>query len=42
MPLDESDAAYKPAEEVVAAVTSAGLAEITYRLWPLASLKGLD
>jgi tRNA-splicing ligase RtcB len=42
VPLDESDAAYKPAEEVVAAVTSAGLAEITYRLWPLASLKGLD
>jgi tRNA-splicing ligase RtcB len=42
VPLDEADAVYKSAEEVVAAVTSAGLAEITYRLWPLASLKGLD
>jgi tRNA-splicing ligase RtcB len=42
VPLDEADACYKSAEEVVAAVTSAGLAEITYRLWPLASLKGLD
>ena len=42
VPLDESDAAYKSSEEVVAAVTGAGLAEIEYRLWPLASLKGLD
>ena len=30
------------AREVVAAVTDAGLAEVMYRLWPLASLKGLD
>jgi len=42
VPLDEADAVYKSAEQVVSAVTSAGLAEITYRLWPLASLKGLD
>ncbi|HUP26993.1 MAG TPA: RtcB family protein, partial [Chloroflexia bacterium] len=42
VPLDESDACYKSSEEVVAAVTGAGLAEIEYRLWPLASLKGLD
>ncbi len=42
VPLDESDVCYKPAREVVAAVTSAGLAEVVYRLWPLASLKGLD
>ena len=42
VPLDESDVCYKPAREVVAAVTSAGLAEVMYRLWPLASLKGLD
>ncbi|MEO8285540.1 MAG: RtcB family protein [Chloroflexota bacterium] len=41
VPLDEADAAYKSAQEVVSAVTSAGLAEITYKLWPLASLKGL-
>ncbi|HEX9990539.1 MAG TPA: RtcB family protein [Chloroflexia bacterium] len=42
VPLDESDACYKSAQEVVEAVVSAGLAEIQYRLWPLASLKGLD
>jgi tRNA-splicing ligase RtcB len=42
VPLDEADAVYKSSAEVVEAVTSAGLAEITYRLWPLASLKGLD
>ena len=42
VPLDESDECYKPAREVVAAVTDAGLAEVIYRLWPLASLKGLD
>ncbi len=42
VPLDESDACYKPSEEVVAAVVTAGLAEVEYRLWPLASLKGLD
>lgn len=42
VPLDESDACYKPAAEVVGAVVAAGLAEIEYRLWPLASLKGTD
>ncbi len=42
VPIDESDACYKPAEEVVAAVTEAGLAEVTYHLRPLASLKGTD
>lgn len=42
VPLDESDACYKSSEEVVNAVVGAGLAEIQYRLWPLASLKGVD
>jgi tRNA-splicing ligase RtcB (3'-phosphate/5'-hydroxy nucleic acid ligase) len=42
VPLDESDEVYKSAKEVVAAVTEAGLAEVMYHLWPLASLKGLD
>jgi tRNA-splicing ligase RtcB len=42
VPLDEAAPAYKPAEEVVAAVVGAGLAEIEHRLWPLASLKGVD
>ncbi|HEX8219744.1 MAG TPA: RtcB family protein [Chloroflexia bacterium] len=42
VPLDESDACYKSSEEVVDAVVRAGLAEIQYRLWPLASLKGTD
>jgi tRNA-splicing ligase RtcB len=42
VPIDESDACYKSAREVVSAVVSAGLAEIEYSLWPLASLKGLD
>jgi tRNA-splicing ligase RtcB len=42
VPLDESDACYKPAQEVVDAVVAAGLAAIEYRLWPLASLKGTD
>jgi tRNA-splicing ligase RtcB len=42
VPLDESDECYKPAQEVVDAVVKAGLAEIEYHLWPLASLKGLD
>jgi tRNA-splicing ligase RtcB len=42
VPLDESDACYKSSEEVVAAVTGAGLAVIERRLWPLASLKGLN
>ncbi|HEV3470120.1 MAG TPA: RtcB family protein [Pyrinomonadaceae bacterium] len=42
VPLDEAAPAYKPAEEVVAAVVGAGLAEVEHRLWPLASLKGVD
>ncbi len=42
VPLDESDECYKPAQEVVDAVVRAGLAEIEYHLWPLASLKGLE
>ena len=40
VPLDESDACYKSSAEVVGAVVAAGLAEVEYRLWPLASLKG--
>ncbi|MDQ5824393.1 MAG: RtcB family protein [Chloroflexota bacterium] len=42
VPLDESDACYKSSQEVVDAVVQAGLAEIQYHLWPLASLKGTD
>ncbi|HET7078333.1 MAG TPA: RtcB family protein [Chloroflexia bacterium] len=42
VPLDESVACYKSAAEVVDAVVQAGLAEVEYRLWPLASLKGTD
>lgn len=42
VPLDESEACYKSAEEVVQTVVGAGLAKIEYRLWPLASLKGAD
>lgn len=42
VPLDEAAPCYKPAEEVIAAVVGAGLAEIEHRLWPLASLKGID
>lgn len=42
VPLDESGACYKPSEEVVAAVVGAGLAQIEYKLWPLASLKGTE
>ncbi|MDQ3804096.1 MAG: RtcB family protein [Acidobacteriota bacterium] len=42
VPLDEAAPAYKPAEEVVAAVVGAGLASVEHRLWPLASLKGVD
>src|SRR5688572_19516303 len=40
VPLDESNACYKSAEEVVAAVINAGLARIEHTLWPLASIKG--
>lgn len=40
VPLDESSACYKSAEEVVAAVVAAGLARVEHTLWPLASIKG--
>ena len=42
VPLDEAAPAYKSSEEVLRAVTQAGLAEIEHQLWPLASLKGID
>jgi tRNA-splicing ligase RtcB len=42
VPLDESDACYKSSQEVIAAVVGAGLAEVEYTLWPLASLKGVE
>jgi tRNA-splicing ligase RtcB len=42
VPLDESAACYKSADEVVGAVVGAGLAVIEHRLWPVASLKGTD
>ena len=42
VPIDESPACYKPAEEVVRAVTEAGLAEVETRLTPIASIKGND
>lgn len=42
VPLDEAAPAYKSSEEVLRAVTNAGLAEVEHRLWPLASLKGVD
>jgi tRNA-splicing ligase RtcB len=40
VPLDESSGCYKSSDEVIKAVTSAGLAKIKYRLWPLSSIKG--
>jgi tRNA-splicing ligase RtcB (3'-phosphate/5'-hydroxy nucleic acid ligase) len=40
VPIDESPDCYKPAEEVLRAVTDAGLAEVTVRLSPIASIKG--
>jgi tRNA-splicing ligase RtcB len=42
VPLDEAAPAYKSSEEVLLAVTEAGLAEVEHKLWPLASLKGVD
>jgi tRNA-splicing ligase RtcB (3'-phosphate/5'-hydroxy nucleic acid ligase) len=42
VPLDEAAPAYKSSEEVLCAVTEAGLAEVEHKLWPLASLKGVD
>ena len=40
VPVDESPDCYKPAEEVIRAVTEAGLAEVLVRLTPIASIKG--
>jgi tRNA-splicing ligase RtcB len=40
VPLDESNACYKSAEEVVSAVVAAKLARVQHTLWPLASIKG--
>ncbi len=42
VPLDESAPCYKSSEEVVRAVTDAGLAEVQYKLWPVTSLKGIE
>jgi tRNA-splicing ligase RtcB len=42
VPLDEAAPAYKSSEEVLRAVTQAELAEVEHKLWPLASLKGVE
>ena len=42
VPVDESPACYKPSDEVIRAVTEAGLAEVETRLLPIASIKGND
>lgn len=42
VPLDEAAPAYKSSEEVLLAVTEAGLAAVKHKLWPLASLKGVE
>jgi len=42
VPIDESSECYKSSAEVLQAVLNAGLAEIQYQLWPLASLKGVE
>lgn len=42
VPLDEAAPAYKPSSQVVKAVLEAKLARIEHKLWPLASLKGVD
>jgi RNA-splicing ligase RtcB len=42
VPIDESPDCYKPAEEVLRAVTEPGLAQVEVRLSPLASIKGVD
>ena len=42
VPLDEASPCYKPSEEVIEAITSAGLAEIEHKLWPLSSIKGVE
>ncbi|MGC4066897.1 MAG: RtcB family protein [Polyangiaceae bacterium] len=42
VPLDESSQCYKRSNDVIEAVTSANLARVETRLWPLASIKGSD
>ena len=42
VPLDEASACYKSADDVISAVTAAGLARVEHTLWPLASLKASD
>jgi tRNA-splicing ligase RtcB len=42
VPIDESPDCYKPAEEVIRAVTEGGLASVETRLRPIASIKGND
>jgi tRNA-splicing ligase RtcB len=42
VPIDESPDCYKPADEVIRAVTDAGLAQVETRLLPIASIKGSD
>jgi tRNA-splicing ligase RtcB (3'-phosphate/5'-hydroxy nucleic acid ligase) len=42
VPIDESAPCYKSSREVVDCVCDAGLAEIEFELWPVASLKGTD
>jgi tRNA-splicing ligase RtcB len=42
VPIDESAECYKSSEEVIKAVVDAGLAEVQYQLWPVASLKGVE
>lgn len=42
VPLDEAGPCYKPSSEVMQAIVDAGLAEVVTRLWPLASLKGVE
>ena len=42
VPIDESSECYKSAEDVIKAVVDAELAEIRHKLWPLASLKGVE
>jgi tRNA-splicing ligase RtcB len=42
VPVDESPDCYKSCDEVIKAVTEAGLAEVEVRLLPIASIKGND
>jgi tRNA-splicing ligase RtcB len=42
VPIDESPECYKPAAEVIRAVTEAGLAQVEVELGPIASIKGND